>query len=99
MTVFYILRHSERSEESPRRTDGAYTCSLKSWDISLTLNMTYFFCFPRSRKRGLFFVFASMSSEQTCLQGFASDDIHKALAFLIKNAENESFNAQALSAE
>ena len=38
-------------------------------------------------------VFASMSSEQTCLQGFASDDIHKALAFLIKNAENESFNA------
>ena len=44
-------------------------------------------------------VIASMSSEQTCLQGFASDDIHKALAFLIKNAENESFNAPALSAE
>ena len=46
-----------------------------------------------------FTVFASMSSEQTCLQGFASDDIHKALAFLIKNAENDSFNARALSAE
>ena len=27
-------------------------------------------------------VILSMSSEQTCLQGFASDDIHKALAFL-----------------
>ena len=47
----------------------------------------------------LFSVILSMPSEQTCLQGFASDDIHKALAFLIKNAENESFNAQALSAE
>ena len=45
------------------------------------------------------YVILSMSSEQTCLQGFANDDIHKALAFLIKNAENESFNAQALSAE
>ncbi len=51
--------------------------------------MTYFF----------FYVILSMSSEQTCLQGFASDDIHKALAFLIKNAENDSFNALALSAE
>ena len=40
-----------------------------------------------------------MPSEQTCLQGFANEDIHKALAFLIKNAENDSFNAQALSAE
>ena len=39
-----------------------------------------------------------MSSKQTCLQGFASDDIHKAQAFC-KNAKNESFNAQALSAE
>ncbi len=49
----------------------------------------------------LFFllVFASMSSEQTCLQGFANDDIHKALAFLTKNAKNDSFNAPALSAE
>ena len=44
-------------------------------------------------------VILSMSSEQTCLQGFANDDIHKALAFLIKNAENGSFNARALSAE
>ena len=40
-----------------------------------------------------------MSSEQTCLQGFANEDIHKALAFFIKNAENGSFNALALSAE
>ena len=46
-----------------------------------------------------FTVFASMSSEQTCLQGFANDDIHKALAFLTKNAKNDSFNAPALSAE
>ena len=38
-----------------------------------------------------------MSSEQTCLQGFASDDIHKAQAFC-KNAKNESFNAVALCA-
>ena len=44
-------------------------------------------------------VFASMPSEQTCLQGFANDGIHKALAFLIKNAGNDSFNAPALSAE
>ena len=45
------------------------------------------------------YVILSMSSEQTCLQGFVSEDIHKALAFLIKNAENDSFNALALSAE
>ena len=50
--------------------------SLWSWDISLTLNMTYFF----------FYVILSMSSKQTCLQGFASDDIHKAQAFC-KNAK------------
>ena len=30
----------------------------------------------------LLHVILSMSSEQTCLQGFVSDDIHKALAFL-----------------
>ena len=34
----------------------------------------------------LFYVILSMSSEQTCLQGFASDDIHKAQAFC-KNAK------------
>ncbi len=45
--------------------------------------MAYFF----------FYVILSMPSEQTCLQGFASDGIHKTLAFLIKNAENVSFNA------
>ena len=45
------------------------------------------------------YVILSMSSEQTCLQGFANEDIHKALAFFIKNAENGSFNALALSAE
>ena len=55
--------------------------------------------FTCARYDVLFIVFASMPSEQTCLQGFASDGIHKALAFLIKNAKNESFNAQALSAE
>ena len=44
-------------------------------------------------------VILSMSSEQTCLQGFVNEDIHKALAFFIKNAENGSFNASALSAE
>ena len=45
------------------------------------------------------YVILSMSSEQTCLQGFANEDIHKALAFFIKNAENGSFNALALNAE
>ena len=65
---------------------GIYS-SLWSWDISLALNMTFF----------LFSVILSMSSEQTCLQGFASDDIHKAQAFC-KNVKNESFNAVALCA-
>ena len=50
--------------------------SLWSWDISLTLNMTYFYLY----------VILSMSSEQTCLQGFANEDIHKAQAFC-KNAK------------
>ena len=45
------------------------------------------------------YVILSMPSKQTCLQGFANEDIHKALAFFIKNAENGSFNALALSAE
>ena len=44
--------------------------------FSLTLNMPYF---P-------LYVILSMSSEQTCLQGFANDDIHKAQAFC-KNAK------------
>ena len=52
-----------------------------------------------SREGGKKNVILSMPSEQTCLQGFANEDIHKALAFLIKNAENDSFNAPALSAE
>ena len=38
--TYFFTRHSERSEESHRRTDGAYTLSLWSWDISLALNMT-----------------------------------------------------------
>ena len=29
----------------PEKVCGAYTLSLKLWDISLTLNMTYFFIF------------------------------------------------------
>ena len=33
-------------------------------------------------------VFASMSSEQTCLQGFANDGIHKTIGVFIKNAKN-----------
>ena len=68
------------------------------------MNNYAFFCkiclYERSEAKTVFsIVFASMSSEQTCLQGFASDGIHKALAFLIKNAENDSFNALALSAK
>ena len=37
------------------------------------------------------YVILSMSSEQTCLQGFANDDIHKALAFLIKKCRKRKF--------
>ena len=86
---------------------GICTFSLWSWDISLALNMTCFFLLSlrgseatkQSPGRVNFRVIASMPSEQTCLQGFANDGIHKAFAFLIKNAENDSFNASALSAE
>ena len=61
------------SEESHRRTDR---------HILLTLVVGYFAC---AQYDVLFlFVIASMPSEQTCLQGFASDGIHKALAFFIK---------------
>ncbi len=37
-----------------------------------------------------------MSSEQTCSQGFVSEDIHKALAFLTKNAKNDSFKCGSI---
>ena len=73
---------------------GYFACA--QYDV---LFIPYRHFVPLPPKEEAKFVFASMSSEQTCLQGFASDDIHKALAFLIKNAENESFNAPALSAE
>ena len=36
-------------------------------------------------------VFASMPSGQTCLQGFANDDIYKALAFFDKKCEKQKF--------
>ena len=36
----------------------------------------------------LFYVILSMSSEQTCLQGFASDGIHKTIGVFLKNAKN-----------
>ena len=65
-----------RSEESHRKSAEVYALSLKSWDISLALNMTVLFLH----------VILSMSSEQTCLQGFANEDIHKAQAFC-KNAK------------
>ena len=35
-----------------------------------------------------FFVFASMPSEQTCLQGFANDGIHETIGVFLKNAKN-----------
>ena len=87
MTYFFI-RHSERSEESHRRTDGHI---LFTWVVGYFAYAQYDVLF--------LYVILSMSSEQTCLQGFANEDIHKALAFFIKNAENGSFNALALSAE
>ena len=34
------------------------------------------------------FVFASMPSEQTCLQGFANDGIHETIGVFLKNAKN-----------
>ena len=41
--VLFLKRHPERSEGSHRRSAEVYAVSLKSWDISLALNMTYFF--------------------------------------------------------
>ena len=66
--------------------------------ILLTKVVGYFAC-AQYDVLFLLHVILSMSSEQTCLQGFVSKDIHKALAFLVKNAGNDSFNALALSAE
>ena len=77
-----------RSEESHRVTDSIYISLFGRGIFRL-----------RSIWRTFLRVILSMSSEQTCLQGFANEDIHKALAFFIKNAENGSFNALALSAE
>ena len=84
--TYFFTRHSERSEESHRITDGAYTFHFSRGIFRI-----------RSIWRIFLYVILSMSSEQTCLQGFASDDIHKAQAFC-KNAKNESFNAVALCA-
>ena len=39
-------------------------------------------------KTVFFIVIASISSKQTCLQGFASDDIHKTIGVFLKNAKN-----------
>ena len=56
MTYFFILRHSERSEESHRVSKRRMYCSLFRWDILLTLNMTYFYplssALPTLRLRG-----------------------------------------------
>ena len=38
--VLFLYVILNDSEESHRRTDETYTFSLKSWDISLALNMT-----------------------------------------------------------
>ena len=43
---------------------------------------------PEGESEISFTVFASMPSEQTCLQGFASDGIHKTIGVFIKNAKN-----------
>ena len=71
--LFYVILNEVKNPTE--ELTGIYR-SLRSWDISLTLNMTYF----------SLHVILSMSSEQTCLQGFANDDIHKAQAFC-KNAK------------
>ena len=44
--VFFLYVILNDSEESHRKSVEVYALSLKSWDISLTLNMTYFFAFP-----------------------------------------------------
>ena len=105
------IRHSERSEESHRRTDGYIFLALvvgyfanAQYDV-LFIPYRHFVPLPRGRKQDLFvylcegseatkqtpgrdkkYVILSMSSEQTCLQGFVSEDIHKAQAFC-KNAK------------
>ena len=38
--VLFFFLYSERSEESHRKSAEVYALSLKSWDISLALNMT-----------------------------------------------------------
>ena len=52
------------------------------------MNNYAFFCkiclYGRSKAKTIFFiVIASITSEQTCLQGFASDGIHKTIGVFI----------------
>ena len=41
--VLFLYVILNGSEESHRKSAEVYALSLKSWDISLALNMTYFF--------------------------------------------------------
>ena len=50
--------------------------------------MTYFLIVIATVAIHFLVVIASMPSEQTCLQGFASDGIHKTIGVFIKNAKN-----------
>ena len=97
--LFYgVLRlfYSLFAEKLFQRTDAEYM--LRTFSVGYFANAQYDVLFipyrrrcrhfPRRRKRVLFSVILSMSSEQTCLQGFASDDIHKAQAFC-KNAKRQ----------
>ena len=47
---FFVILND--SEESHRKSAEVYTLSVKSWDISLTLNMTYFFLRHPERSEG-----------------------------------------------
>ena len=46
---------------------------------------------PEGESEISFTVFASMPSEQTCLQGFASDGIHKTIGVLKKTLKTVRF--------
>ncbi len=77
-----------RSEESHRRTDGAYTLSLKSWDISLTLNMTDVFTLWKTSKN---YAGASLT---TCARLIINFKLKFADILVIFTAENIQRNTE-----
>ena len=82
--MFYGKPPSREIAAPAARKDSISGLSIVRWDISLALNMTYFFLL----------VFASMPSEQTCLQGFANDGIHETIGVFLNNAKNRQVSVR-----